>query len=118
MVRVYQESHFACVEGGEHLADGRDADLRLVEHVLFLPQKDIVRDGSVGVCLWVVVQANDIALGDPVDDTWGEEGEEADGSKENKLQSKALNSHTGFQENLGQEDEAGPAGAVGKGLYT
>lgn len=65
-VWVYQQPHVVSVEGGEHLADGWDPDLPLVEDALFLSEENIVGDGSVGVSVWVVVQADHVALGDDV----------------------------------------------------
>lgn len=116
-VRVHQQPRAVGVESGEHLADGRDPDLALVEHSLFFCEEDAVGDGGVGVSIWVVIQADHIAFGNEVEEDGGEEGEEADDSTESSLQGKALDSQSGLQEDLGHEDEAGPAGAVREQFY-
>lgn len=73
------------VEGSEHLADRWDPDLPLVEHSLFFSEEHAVCDGSVGVTVWVVIQADHVALGDKVEEDGGEEGEEANDSTESSL---------------------------------
>lgn len=80
------------IEGGEHLADGGDPDLPLVKYVLSLSEKDAVCNGSVGVFVWVMVQADHVALCDKVEEDRGEEGEEANDSTESSLQAEALDS--------------------------
>lgn len=89
---VHQKSKVVGVEGGEHLTDGWDPDLALVEHALLFSQEDAVGDGSVGVSVWVVIKANDIAFGDNVEEDRGDEGEEADAATECRLQGDALDS--------------------------
>lgn len=91
-VRVYQQPHVVSVKGGEHLAHVWDSDLTLVKHSLFFSEEDTVGDGGIGVCVWVVVQADHVALGDEVEDYGGEKGEEADDPTESGLQCEALDS--------------------------
>lgn len=82
----------ACIEGGEHLADSWDPDLTLMEHTPLLSQKDTVGDGSVGVFIWIVVQANNIALCDEMEEDGSEEGEESHNATERHLKSNATDS--------------------------
>lgn len=117
-VGVQQQPLLSCVDGGEHFTDCRDPDLLLVEHAPLLCEEDAVGDGRVGVCVRVVVQANHVAFGDEVEEDRSEEGEEADDSAEGGLQGKALHSYTSFQQDLGHDDEAGPAAAVGEQLHS
>ena len=116
-VWVYQHPRVVDIEGGEHLADVWDLDLALVKRVLFFHEKDTVGDGSVGVFVWVVIETDHVALGDEVEEDGGEEGEEADHATESGLQCEALYAESGLQEDLGHEEEAGPAGAVGEHLH-
>lgn len=111
-VRVYQQPHFVSIEGGEHLAYSWDPDLPLVEHTLFFSEEDAVGDGCVGVSVWLVVEADHIALGDEVEEDWGEEGEKSDDSTESGRQGKALDHQSGLQEGVWHQEEAGPTGAV------
>lgn len=111
-VWVHKHSCLVSVEGGEHLADGWNPDLLLVEHGPFLDEEDVVGDGGVGVCVWVVVQPDHVALGDEVEDDGGEEGEEANKAAESNLHSEALDSKSSLEEHVGYDDETGPAGAV------
>lgn len=80
------------IKGGEHLADGWDPDLPLVEHILFFSEKDTVCDGSVGVSFWVVVQADHVALGQNMEEDGDEEGEHANDSTISSLNGEALDS--------------------------
>lgn len=105
------------VEGGEHLADGWDSHLPLVEHILSFSEKDAVCDGSVGVSVWIMIQADHISLGNKMEEDGGEESEEANDSTESSLHGKALDSKSCFQENLGHEEEARSACAVREQLY-
>lgn len=89
-VGVHKEPRLVSIEAGEHLANGWNGDLPLVKSVHFLGEEDAVRDGGVGVSVCVVIQADHIAFGDIVEDGRGEEGEEANDSTKNSLQSKAL----------------------------
>lgn len=91
-VWVYQQPHVVSVKGGEHLADRWDPDLPLVEHGLFFSEKNTACYGSVGVSVWIVIQADHVALGDKVEEDGGDEGEEANDSTESNLQSQALDS--------------------------
>lgn len=91
-VWVYQQPRFISIEGGEHLADGWDPDLPLVEHSLFFSEKDATGDGSIGISVWVVVQAEYVALTDEVEEDRGQEGEESNDSTESSLHSQALDS--------------------------
>lgn len=100
-VWVYQKPQVVGVESGEHLADGWNPHLPLVEHALFLNEEDAVCDGSVDVSVWVVVQADHIALGDDVEEDRGEEGEEANDSTESSLHGETLDSYSGLQEYVG-----------------
>lgn len=116
-VRVYQESDFASIEGGEHLADSWDPDLALVELPLHFSEENTVGDGSVSISVWVVVQADHVALGNEVEEDGGEEGKDANYSAESGLEGEALDSQSRFQEDLRHEEEAGPTGAVGEELH-
>lgn len=89
-VRVYQQSNLASVKRCEHLADGRYFHLLLMEDGPFLHEKNIVCDGSVGVSVCVVVEADHVSLGDEVEQDGGEEGEEADESTKSSLHNEAL----------------------------
>lgn len=91
-VRVYQQPHVVSVEGGEHLADGWDSDLALVEHLFFFNEENTVGDGGVDVCVSVVVQSDHVSLGDEVEEDGGEEGKQADDSTESDLHGEALDS--------------------------
>lgn len=82
----------ASIEGGEHLADSWDPDIPLVKYTLFFSEEDAVCNGSVGVCAWVMVQADHVAFGDKVEEDRGEEGEEADDSTESSLHGETLDS--------------------------
>lgn len=116
-VWVYQQPHAVSVKGGEHLADGWDPDLPLVEHGLFFSEKNTACYGSVGVSVWIVIQADHVALGDKMEEDGGDEGEEANDSTESNLQSKALDSYSSLHEDVGHEQEAGPAGTVREQLH-
>lgn len=116
-VWVYQESDFVSIEGGEHLADSWDLDLALVELPLHFSEENTVGDGSVSISVWVVVQADDVALGNEVEEDGGEEGKETDYSAESGLEGDALDSYSCFQEDLWQDDETGRTGAVREELH-
>lgn len=116
-VWVYQEPHVVGIEGGEHLADSWDLDLLLVEHSPFFTEEETVCDGSVGIFVWVVIQAAHIAHGDEVEEDGGEEGEEADESTESSLHGKTLESKSGLHEDVGHDEEAGSSGTVREQLY-
>lgn len=106
------------IEGGEHLADGWDPDLLLVKYVLFFSKKDAVCNGCVGVFVWVMVQTDHIAFGDKVEEDRCEEGEEANDSTESNLHPEAMDSYPSIKQNVGHDEEAGPAGAIREQLYT
>lgn len=91
-VRVYQQTHVVSIEGGEHLAHIWDSDLTLVKHSLFFSEEDTVGDGSVAVCVWVVIQANHVAPSEKVEEDRSEKGEHANDSTESGLQGEALDS--------------------------
>lgn len=91
-VWVYQQPCVVSVEGGEHLGDGWDSDLALVEYSPFFSEENTVGDGSVHVSVCIVVQTDYVALGDKVEKNGGQEGEETDHSTESSLYDKAVDS--------------------------
>lgn len=91
-VGVHQQSCVSSIEGGEHLADGWDLHLVLMEHLPLLREEEAQGDGGVGVGVWVMVQSDHVALSDIVEEDRGEEGEEADDAAEGSLQGDALDS--------------------------
>lgn len=116
-VRVYQEPHLPGVESREHLTDGRDPHLALVEHALFLGEEHAVGDCCVDIFVWVVVQADYVTLGDDVKKDGGKEGKNANDSTESCLQGKTLDSESSFQEYLWHEEETGCTSAVREHLH-
>lgn len=94
------------IEGGEHLADVWNFNLPLMEHTLPFSEEEAVCDGSVGVSVWIMVQADHISFGNKMEEDGGEESEEANDSTKSSLYGKALDSKASFQNNLGHEEEA------------
>lgn len=82
----------AGIECGEHLADSWDSDMFLLKHILFFSEEYAVSNGSVGVCIWVVVQPDHIAFGDKMEEDGGEEGKETNDSTEGSLHGQTLDS--------------------------
>ncbi|MEQ2312542.1 hypothetical protein AMECASPLE_032101 [Ameca splendens] len=116
-VRIHQESHMTSIKGGEHFADSWDPDLTLMEHTPFLSQEDTVGDGSVGVSIWIMVQTDNVALCDEMEEDGSEESEEAYNAAESNLQGDATDSQPSLQEDLRYEDEAGATGTVREYLH-
>lgn len=77
-----------------------------------LGEEDAVCNGSVGVSVCVMIQADHVALGDIVEDGRGEKGEEADDAAKNSLQGKALDTQSCLKQNLWHNQETGPTGAI------
>lgn len=92
-VWVYKQPHVVDIEGSEHFADGWDLDLALVKNVLFFQEEDTVGDGSVGVFVRVVIQADHVALGYEVEEHRCEECKETNDSTESSLHGEALDSY-------------------------
>lgn len=111
-VRVHQHPRVVGVEGGEHLAHRRYSDLLLMKKHPSLSQEEAVGHGGVGVPLGVVVQADDVTLGDQVQERGGKEGEEANDAAEGHLQGQALHSEAGLKEDLRHETETGSTCAI------
>lgn len=82
----------AGIECGEHLVDGWDSDMSLLEHILFFSEEYAVGNGSVGVGVWVVVQPDHIAFCYKMEEDGGEESKEANDSTEGNLHSQTLDS--------------------------
>lgn len=116
-VRVHQQAHWTCVEAGEHPADSWDADLTLVEDVPPFGQEDATGDDSVGVAIWMVVQAYHITAGDQMEEDRGEEGEEAHHATEGHLKCQDLDPQSGLQEDLWHKGKAGSTGGVREHLH-
>ena len=117
-VGVHQHAPLAGVEGGEHLSHGGEADLVLPEHSPLLHQEGTAGDGRVGVPRGVVVQTEDVALGEQVEEDRGGEGEEADDGDEGRLQSQALRGQAGLEEDVRHQTQAGAAAGVREHLHS
>ena len=99
-VGVHQHAPPASVERGEHLCDGWNADLPLFKHSPLLHQEDVAGDGRVGVLIGVVVQSDNVALGEQVEEDGGDEREEADDRDEGRLHSQTLCGQPGLEEDM------------------
>ena len=87
---IHQHARPASVERGEHLSDVWDADLPLFKHSSLLHQEDVAGEGGVGVLVGVVVQTDNVALGEQVEEDGGDKREEADDADEGCLNSQTL----------------------------
>lgn len=117
-VWVDQEPHLVHVEGGEHLADVWDEDAALVEHVLLLTEKHAVGDGGVDVRSRVVVQAHHVPLGEEVEESRRQEGEEANDAAERSLQGQTLACQRAVEQDVRHEEQTGSRRRVGEHLHS